>query len=174
MNRNMKGMIILKFGKDILNSKLLLVLILTLIVTPINVYGMDHSTSLEMEDLLPQYNNYNWTYTGSVEYGHDMSIENIVFNETSTHYNINGSVHDMSGGEADTDFSIDLEYIVESDVFIQEKDEEAMLDSKYDSIELIRTPLEEGTTWEQSVENPKGDMMTPIVIIMKKEKYKKM
>lgn len=150
----------LKLRKKIIHSKLAVILVLALVIAPMNVYGMNHTTDVTTEDLLPQYNNYNWTYTGSVEYGHDMSLESIVSNDTTTNYNISGIVHDMSGGEADTDFSLDLEYILESDVLIQEKEEEAMLDSKYDSIELIRTPLEEGTTWEQSVENPNGDLTT--------------
>jgi len=156
----MKGLIILKFREKLIHSKLVVIFVIALIIAPMNVYGMNHSTSITTKDLLPQYNNYNWTYTGFAEYGHDMSIERIVSNDTTTNYNINGSVHDMSGGEADTNLSIDLEYIVESDVLIQKKGEEAMMDSKYDSIELIRSPLEEGTTWNQSVENPNGDMTT--------------
>jgi hypothetical protein len=155
-----KGLMILKFRKNMINTKLLVILMLAIIFTPLQVYGVEHSSSVETEDLLPEYNNYHWTYTGSVEYGHDMAIENIIVNQASTQYIVNGSVHDMSDGESDNDFSINLEYIVESDVITQNKDEEVMLDSKYDEIELIRTPLEEGTTWNQTVENPNGEMTT--------------
>jgi len=134
------------------HSKILIILVITMILSPINAFAQMDVELVELEDLFPKYNNYKWTYTGFAEYGHDMEVESIVVNDTSTNYIINGSVHDMSDGESDKDFSINLEYNVQSDVIIQTKDEETMMDSKYDEIELIRTPLEKGTTWQQEVE----------------------
>jgi len=66
----------------------------------------------------------------------------------------------MSGGESDSDYTLNLEYSVKSDAIIQTKTEEMMLDSDYDEIELIRTPLEEGNTWNQEVSDPEGGETT--------------
>lgn len=147
----------MKFRKKLIHSTLATLLMLSLIIAPIQVYGLNHNENLTLEDLFPTYNNYQWSYTGFVEYGHDMSVDSIVRNQTSTHYNISGSVYDASGGASNTDYSITLDYIIDSDVVTQTKTEEAMLDSKYDSIELIKTPLEQGTTWTQSVTEVNGN-----------------
>ncbi|MFP4698493.1 MAG: S-layer homology domain-containing protein [Eubacteriales bacterium] len=136
--------------------KLMSILFLSLTLIPFNVSAQGHKQSLEMEDLLPKYNNFTWTYFGLAEYGHNMSISSITKSEESTHYYIQGNVHDMSGGESDSEFSLQLEYIVNTDSIIQIKEEETMLDSNFDQLELIRGPLEEGTTWSQEVEEEDG------------------
>lgn len=146
----------MNFTKKFTHFKLCVILIIVLLFSPIKVFAQLDSESLDLEDLLPQYNNFNWTYHGSVEYGHDMEINNIIKGQRSTCYTIEGAVYDMSVGEADTDFSINLEYIVQSDAIFQNKEEEAMMDSEYDEIQLIRTPLEKGTTWSQEVEDSDG------------------
>jgi hypothetical protein len=153
------------FTRKIKHSKLLILLILALIIAPMNLYADNHGETIMLKDLLAQYNNYQWTYSGSVEYGHEMVIDQIIKNETSSHYMISGSVYDASGGESDMDYTLELNYFVESDVIIQTKEEEDMLDSKFDSIELIRTPLQQGNTWNQEVENPDGNMTTLISTI---------
>ncbi|MGM0395695.1 MAG: S-layer homology domain-containing protein [Bacillota bacterium] len=145
----------MNFTGKLTHSKIVAILILALVLSPLSAFAESHS-GLEPIDLLPQYNNFKWIYHGSVEYGHDMEIESIVVDQNTKHYFIKGAVHDMSDGESDKDFTLDLEYIVHSDVIIQTKIEEVMLDSEYDEIELIRTPLEEGTTWNQEVENSEG------------------
>ena len=155
-----KGEIIVNFTRKFKHSKILIILAFFIAFSPINAFGQVDSESLELEDLLPQYNNFTWTYNGFAEYGHDMEINNIVVDEMDTRYNIEGTVHDMSGGESDTDYSLNIEYIIEPDVIVQNKVEEAMLDSKYDEIELIRTPLEEDNTWYQEVEDSEGTFTT--------------
>jgi hypothetical protein len=142
----------LNLKRKMKHNKILIILVITMIFSPINAFAQMDVESVELEDLFPKYNNYKWTYTGFAEYGHDMEVESIVVKDTSTQYIINGSVHDMSGGESDKDYSINLEYDIQADVIIQTKDEEAMMDSKYDEIELIRTPLQEDNTWYQEVE----------------------
>ncbi|WP_409228493.1 S-layer homology domain-containing protein [Gudongella sp. SC589] len=140
-----------------LASKITLaIVVIAMTFSPLTVLADNHIEELELQDLLPQYNNFEWTYHGSVEYGHDMQISSMMINEMSTNYAIEGSVHDMSGGESDMDYSLNLDYSVRSDVIIQTKSEEVMLDSEYDEIELIRTPLKEGTSWSQEVENSEG------------------
>ncbi|WP_422484591.1 S-layer homology domain-containing protein [Gudongella sp. DL1XJH-153] len=147
----------MNFRRKFVNTKLLAVVILALALSPVSVFAQNHTQSVELEDLLPQYNNFKWIYHGSVEYGHDMEIESIVTDQNTANYFIEGNVHDASGGESDSDYSLGLEYTVHSDVIIQTKTEEMMLDSDYDEIELIRTPLEEGSSWTQEVENSEGE-----------------
>lgn len=146
--------------RKITNSKLIITTILVLLIGSMNVYSQNHTVNVEIEDLLPQYNNYHWTYTGLAGYGHDMAIDSIVIDQMTKRYIISGSVHDLSGGASDTDYSIELEYRVGSDAIVQTKNEEAMMDSKYDEIELIITPLEEGTSWSQEVEDAEGNTTT--------------
>ena len=144
----------------ILVKKVILsIVVLAMAFSPLSVFADNHD-AIELEDLLPKYNNYSWIYNGSVEYGHDMEIISIVVNNMSKDYFILGEVHDMSDGESDMDHSLGLEYSIQSDVVIQRKSEEMMLDSDFDEIELIRTPLEEGNTWNQDVENPEGQSTT--------------
>jgi len=139
---------------------LLILLILSLTLNPTNILAQTENHSLEVEDLLPQYREFQWSYLGSVDYGHDMEITSIIKDEAATYYEIEGYVHDLSDGESDADFSIALEYILQPNVIIQTKDEETMLDSDYDEIELIREPLEEGNSWTQEVESEDGTAVT--------------
>ncbi|TCT16229.1 S-layer family protein [Natranaerovirga pectinivora] len=138
--------------KKLITSKPLVALILLLTSSSFNVFAEKENLSIAIQDLLPHYNNFNWSYFGITGYGHDMSIASIIKNDDNLHYYINGNVHDMSSGESNADFSLSLEYIVESDTLIQIKEEETMLDSEFDRIELIRTPLVQGTHWTQEVE----------------------
>ncbi len=120
------------------------------------VFGQTNQPPAELRNLLPQFDLYQWSYLGFVDYGHDMAINSIVVSEETIEYHIFGNVHDLSGGEADADFSLAVSYILTSDSLIQVKDEETMMDSAYDRLELIRTPLEAGTQWSQEVENEDG------------------
>ena len=86
----------LNLTRKLKHSKILIVLVITMIFSPINAFAQIDAESVELEDLFPKYNNYKWTYTGFAEYGHDMEVESIVVNDTSTQYFINGSVHDLS------------------------------------------------------------------------------
>ncbi|MCR3957033.1 MAG: S-layer homology domain-containing protein [Gudongella sp.] len=149
----------MNFNVKLKNTALMAIVILAMTLSPLSVLADNHD-SMELGDLLPNYNNYGWTYHGSVEYGHDMEIKSIIIGDASTDYIIQGDVHDMSGGESDSDYSLNLEYSIQSDVIIQTKTEEMMLDSDYDEIELIRTPLEKGNTWNQEVSNPEGGETT--------------
>ncbi|MFA9559329.1 S-layer homology domain-containing protein [Evansella sp. AB-rgal1] len=116
-----------------------------------NVSAESIYDSTELKDLLPKDENYKWNYWGFVEYGHEMQVTSILKEENETYYSISGEVYDASGGESGGDYSLSLSYIVNSDVLIQAKREDMMLDSNFDRIELIRTPLEQGTAWTQEV-----------------------
>ena len=130
--------------------------IVVLAAAPMTVMAETEAEQARVGDLLPAYEGYRWGVLGFVDYGHDLWITSIEMKEDETLYNLEGAVHDLSGGEADADFSIRMEYRVTSEVLLQVKDEETMMDSKFDRIELIRAPLEEGHSWTQEVTDPDG------------------
>jgi hypothetical protein len=51
--------------------------------------------SNQLEDLLPQYNDFKWTYHGIAEYGHEMMITSIVLSDNDMHYSVDGRVYMM-------------------------------------------------------------------------------
>ncbi len=130
--------------------------IVVLAAAPMTVMAETEAEQARVGDLLPAYEGYRWGVLGFVDYGHDLWVTSIEMKEDETLYNLEGAVHDLSGGEADADFSIRMEYRVTSEVLLQVKVEETMMDSKFDRIELIRAPLEEGHSWTQEVTDPDG------------------
>ncbi len=133
-----------------------LVIMLMFAMMPFTVFAQTGDAALTPMNLLPHFNNFRWTYHGIAEYGHDMSVSSIEVEEGTLHYFIEGNVHDASGGESEADYSLDLEYIAESTELVQRKTEEMMMDSAFDEIQLITTPLEEGHTWSQEVQGEDG------------------
>ncbi len=111
----------------------------------------------QLEALLPEDEGYTWIYNGFAEYGHQMSLESIEKTEQKIEYHIYGKVDDLSDGESKLKPDINLNYIIKAGILTQTKQEEAMLDSDYDSIQLIKTPLEKGTKWEQDVKDQDGN-----------------
>jgi hypothetical protein len=103
-----------------------------------------------LKGLLPEETGFAWKYFGTAEYGHTMTVNEIVREDGTTTYYISGSVDDMSDGESGNDFSLDVRYVIENGELTQYAESDMMLDSVYKKIVLIRTPLEEGMTWTQT------------------------
>lgn len=110
----------------------------------------------ELSQLLPKSKGFKWNYNGFAEYGHIMKLENIVNEDNKREYIINGEVGDPSGGKSDIDRSLDIKYTIKDNRLIQEKTEKSMLDSKFDELTLIQTPLVAGTYWEEEVKDKEG------------------
>lgn len=110
--------------------------------------------------LLPSQTGYKWQYFGFAEYAHVMTLDSIQHVQNRIVYNITCEVADMSDGESDKDFSLTITYIVEPTRLIQRKQEEVMMDSNFDEIELIRTPLAAGTSWTQQATDKLGNQVT--------------
>lgn len=106
--------------------------------------------------LLPSQPGFEWMYSGFAEYSHEMTLGSIVDEPQKRTYYISGMVGDPSGGESTADLSLLMKYIIEENRLIQEKTEEAMLDSKYVSLILIKTPLVVGNYWSQTVTEKTG------------------
>jgi len=113
-----------------------------------------------LSELLPDLVGYKWQYEGFAEYGHKAQLDSIVSEATKRMYMVSGSVDDMSDGESTKDFSIELSYTIEGNRLIQTKREEVMMDSKYDRLTLIQTPLVIGTYWTEEVSDEDGVLQT--------------
>ncbi|MFA4885664.1 MAG: GerMN domain-containing protein [Desulfotomaculaceae bacterium] len=110
----------------------------------------------QLSRLLPDKAGYNWIYEGFAEYGHQMELDVITDEPQKRMYSISGEVGDPSNGESTKDRSISIKYTIEVNRLIQEKTEQAMLDSKYDKLILIKTPLTVGTFWTETVVDKTG------------------
>ncbi len=106
--------------------------------------------------LLPDKTGYKWIYEGFAEYGHQMELDRIIDEPQKRIYSISGEVGDPSGGESTIDRNISIKYTIEENRLIQEKTEHAMLDSKYNKLILIKTPLTVGTFWSETVVDKSG------------------
>lgn len=112
----------------------------------------------ELLNLLPKDEGYKWIYNGFVDYSHEMTLESITQDNESdnTIYDIKGMVEDLSDGESNKDFSMSLRYIVGKFTLSQEITGEMVMDSDFESIQLVKLPLEKGSTWEQEVTGQDG------------------
>ncbi len=99
--------------------------------------------------LLPSEIGFVWMYEGFAEYFHVMQVEAIEKTGGQYRYRISGDVADMSNGESDLNYRVDIEYLIEEGALIQIKSEEVMMDSIFDRLELIRYPLDQGSQWTQ-------------------------
>jgi hypothetical protein len=109
-----------------------------------------------LSELLPNRVGYEWKYEGFAEYGHKAQLDSIMSEPTKRMYMVSGTVDDMSDGESTKDFSIELSYTIEGNRLVQIKTEEVMMDSKYDQLTLIQTPLVIGTYWTENAKDQNG------------------
>lgn len=133
---------------------------LALLAGPAGTLGASADEPAGIAGLLPVYESYRWGVTGFVDYGHDLWVTSIELADGETVVHLEGAVHDLSDGESDADFAIRMQYRIRPEVLIQIKDEEVMMDSEFDRLELIRSPLEEGTSWTQEVTGSDGSVRT--------------
>jgi len=110
----------------------------------------------QLSRLLPEKTGYRWMYEGFAEYSHQMMLDVITDEPQKRIYAISGEVGDPSGGEGTVDRNISIKYTIEGNRLIQEKTEQAMLDSKFDKLILIKTPLMVGTFWAETVVDKTG------------------
>ncbi|TYQ17789.1 UNVERIFIED_CONTAM: hypothetical protein Cloal_0161 [Acetivibrio alkalicellulosi] len=111
--------------------------------------------------LLPEKAGYKWIYNGFAEYGHDMELKEITESEDLIYYIIKGKVHDMSDGESgkpEDYYDINMMYTIEDGAIIQTNTGKMMMDSKVDSLELIRAPFIKGKSWNQIVQDELGNV----------------
>ncbi|MCX8128869.1 MAG: hypothetical protein N3I35_02070 [Clostridia bacterium] len=113
----------------------------------------------QLTALLPDKENYKWIYNGFAEYGHTMVLKSINKSAKETIYITEGTVEDVSGGEAGKEpgyYNLGIKYTVREGVLYQIKNEQAMMDSIFDTIELIRAPLNKNNKWIQNLTDKSG------------------
>lgn len=110
----------------------------------------------ELSSLLPKSSGFVWKYEGFAEYSHQMQLNHITDYALQRIYNITGEVGDPSGGENPLNRNLSIKYIISGNKLVQEKNESLMLDSKYDKMTLIQSPLVAGTFWSEAVVDKQG------------------
>lgn len=148
------------------NSRLVIMLvILTLMFAlalgcqkkPVQPNGQANQTSNEeIKKLLPNQAGYHWVYNGFAEYGHSMDLKTITTGDTETVYTVTGEVFDASGGAAQGDFSLSIDYLVRDGRLMMRQKAPRLMDS-FTELELLRVPLQAQATWEQKALNKKDN-----------------
>jgi hypothetical protein len=139
--------------------------ILLLFVVSLSLSACSNDSEIRAQNdslkaLLPNEVGYVWMYEGFAEYFQVMEIEAIENEGNGYRYRIRGSVVDMSDGESNLDFRFTVEYVIQEGALVQHKQEEVMMDSIFDEIELVRFPLEKGATWQQTQTDRDGNQRT--------------
>ncbi|HBK84643.1 MAG TPA: hypothetical protein DDZ53_01275 [Firmicutes bacterium] len=113
--------------------------------------------NVALRELLPNRAGFRWVYNGFAEYGHSLDLASITTGGGKTLYEISGLVDDPSGGEAPGPFDFTLTYQIARGSLTQTLSPNSrVLDNMFPSLELIRTPLVQGTSWQQTVTDKAG------------------
>ena len=123
-----------------------------------------------LSGLLPSVAGYKWTYTGFAEYSHVMTLDSMTDEASRRIYLISGTVGDPSGGARTADYTIKMQYAIEQNRLVQTKTEQTMMDSKFNRLTLIETPLVAGTYWTEKVTDKTGAVRDIYSQITKAEK----
>lgn len=117
---------------------------------------------IQLSALIPP-SPYSWAYSGFAEYAHTMSIvsDTVSMDLSTRTVQTSGMVADMSGGESTKDFSTTLTYIIDAEKIVQQKSDQTFLEFDFDHLTLIKTPLQVGTTWSETVQD---DQAVSVVI----------
>lgn len=119
----------------------------------------------DLKQLLPERQGFVWRYFGFAEYDHYMTLDTFQQTGGSTRYVISGEVGDPSGGEATRDLTLQIIYTIQNGVWLQEKQEEAMMDSEFNRLEILRGPIEQGKSWTQKQRDKEGRETTLVSTI---------
>jgi len=116
--------------------------------------------SQQLVEVFPQRIGYEWFYSGFAEYGHRMRLDNISGSTENSEvlvYEVSGEVDDPSGGEAQGDFSLEMEYIITKDTATEKIIRGEKLIHVFDELQILKLPLQPGTKWEQKVKTDGGE-----------------
>lgn len=114
------------------------------------------SYSSELAALFPNAEGTSWTYYGTADYAQHMTIDKTYETSSQKVISVTGEVDDLSGGASNKDYRLEVNYKISSDRVIQTKLSDVMMDSEYDKITLIMSPLVKGTTWQEEVIDSQG------------------
>lgn len=112
--------------------------------------------SQELASLFPNEEGSKWEYYGTSDYGHQMVIDKIYEANSQKVLKVVGEVADPSGSASNNNYSLEITYGIESDRVIQTKLSDEMMDSEYDHLTLIMSPLAIGTKWRENTVDSQG------------------
>lgn len=145
--------------KKIIMFLVMIVLVFSFVACSKDKEAEDLPLNEELVKLMPT-EGFKWAYNGAAEYYHEMVLDSITSDEKQAIYKITGEVQDVSSGETNKNYSIELYYEIDGNSIKQRKTAEMMLDSEYDVLTLIQTPLEKGTKWSEEVKDQSGKKVT--------------
>lgn len=136
-----------------------LVLLLLVFGTACSNYEQQNAM---LRQLLPTRQGFRWVYSGFAEYGHSMELASAPVTENGkTAYSITGKVDDPSGGEAPGPLDFSLTYQIAGGKLSRSLSPNSrLLDKRFPTLELIRTPLVKGTSWKQTVQDDASKSVT--------------
>lgn len=109
-----------------------------------------------LADLFPQEEGWYWEYSGSADYAHHMHLDKVYGADSQKVLTVSGEVNNVSSGDSHSDYSLEVTYAIEGDRVVQTKLSDAMMDSEYDKVTLIMSPLATGTSWKETVVDSQG------------------
>lgn len=109
-----------------------------------------------LSELFPQEEGWQWEYTGSANYAHHMHLDKVYEAGSQKVLTLSGEVNNVSSGTTHSDYSLEVTYAIEGDRVVQTKLSDALMDSEYDKVTLIMSPLALGTSWKETVIDSQG------------------
>lgn len=109
-----------------------------------------------LSELFPQEEGWQWEYTGSANYAHHMHLDKVYEAGSQKVLTLSGEVNNVSSGTTHSDYSLEVTYAIEGDRVVQTKLSDALMDSEYDKVTLIMSPLTLGTSWKETVIDSQG------------------
>ena len=103
---------------------------------------------------------FTWEYEGSGSYYHIMSIDKIDIYQDEINYLISGEVISEKNPSNFDDYLLSIRYILTDKGIKQEKQEKKMNDSKYNSLYILKFPIEKGNSWTEKVIDNSGNSKT--------------
>lgn len=110
-------------------------------------------------NFFPEYP-FTWEYEGSGSYYHIMSIDKINVYQDGINYLISGEVISEKNPSNFDDYLLSIRYILTDKGIRQEKQEKKMIDSKYNSLYILKFPIEKGNSWTEKVIDDSGSSKT--------------
>lgn len=145
--------------KTLVMLLVMIVLVFSFVACSKDKVSEDLPLNQDLVKLMPK-ESFKWAYNGAAEYYHEMVLESITMDEKQAIFKVTGEVEDVSNGEGDKDYNIELFYEINGDSIIQNKTAPMMLDSEYDRITIIKAPLETGNKWTEDVKDQSGKKVT--------------
>ncbi|WP_432661844.1 hypothetical protein R9X47_14860 [Wukongibacter baidiensis] len=140
---------------------------------------VEEAYSQELAKYFPSVEGTVLNYFGTVEYGQTLTLSKVIENEDRLILGFKGEMLDLSGGESSKkkeDFILETEYEIDKDSVkeIQRNEERRYSQSIIREQIVLKTPIEEGKKWNQTVniDGKEYTVETKITEISKDEKGK--